>query len=172
MSDREELRQENNKAEIAEIDRKMSRLRVLIFLLIAALVVIVGAMIWSLGVQDGSLAVKNASPSASASPLPGWVGEQRPLPYYSAEKPVSGNTSLPDSPSPTPRYESVETINMTPRSAAAPRSTATPRPTPTKKPQATKNPASDYYHPEDFYEDYYDDFWDYEDAEDYWEEYG
>ena len=39
-------------------------------------------------------------------------------------------------------------------------------------PKSTKNPALDYYHPEDFYEDYYDDFWDYEDAEDYWEEYG
>ena len=29
--------------------------------------------------------------------------------------------------------------------------------------------ASDYAHPDDFYYDYYDDFWDYEDAEDYWE---
>ena len=31
--------------------------------------------------------------------------------------------------------------------------------------------ASSYAHPEDFYDWYYDDFWDYEDAEDYWEEY-
>lgn len=31
--------------------------------------------------------------------------------------------------------------------------------------------ASDYSDPEDFYEDNYDDFWDYEDAEDYWNEY-
>ncbi len=30
--------------------------------------------------------------------------------------------------------------------------------------------AHDYYFPEDFYEDHYDDFFDYEDAEDYWEE--
>ena len=30
--------------------------------------------------------------------------------------------------------------------------------------------AHDYDDPEDFYEDHYDDFWDYEDAEDYWEE--
>ena len=29
--------------------------------------------------------------------------------------------------------------------------------------------SSDYAHPDDFYYDYYDDFWDYEDAEDYWE---
>jgi hypothetical protein len=49
----------------------------------------------------------------------------------------------------------------------------TPRPTtkPTAKPESS-DPyhASDYSHPEDFYYDYYDDFWDYEDAEDYWEE--
>ena len=31
--------------------------------------------------------------------------------------------------------------------------------------------ASDYSDPEDFYEDNYDDFWDFEDAEDYWNEY-
>ena len=30
--------------------------------------------------------------------------------------------------------------------------------------------AKSYYHPEDLYYDYPDDFWDYEDAEDYWEE--
>ena len=30
--------------------------------------------------------------------------------------------------------------------------------------------AKSYYHPDDFYYDHYDDFWDYEDAEDYWEE--
>ena len=32
--------------------------------------------------------------------------------------------------------------------------------------------ANDYTHPDDFYDWYEDDFWDYEDAEDYWEEYG
>ncbi len=30
--------------------------------------------------------------------------------------------------------------------------------------------ASDYVHPEDFYDWYYDDFYDYEEAEEYWEE--
>lgn len=30
--------------------------------------------------------------------------------------------------------------------------------------------AKSYAHPDDFYYDYYDDFWDYENAEDYWEE--
>lgn len=56
----------------------------------------------------------------------------------------------------------------------------TPRPTPRSTPRPTPKPsttpkksdpyhASDYSHPDDFYYDYYDDFWDYEDAEDYWE---
>jgi len=45
-----------------------------------------------------------------------------------------------------------------------------------KKSSSTPKPTSDpydaksYSHPEDFYYDYYDDFWDYEDAEDYWED--
>ena len=44
----------------------------------------------------------------------------------------------------------------------------------TSKPKTTNDPygASDYAHPDDFYYDYPDDFWDYEDAEDYWAEYG
>lgn len=55
-----------------------------------------------------------------------------------------------------------------------PRPTPKPTPRPTPKPSATPKKsdpyhASDYSHPDDFYYDYYDDFWDYEDAEDYWE---
>ena len=44
----------------------------------------------------------------------------------------------------------------------------------TSQSKRTNDPyhAKDYVHPDDFYYDYYDDFWDYEDAEDYWEEYG
>ena len=44
----------------------------------------------------------------------------------------------------------------------------------TKKPKTTSDPyhAKDYMHPEDLYDFDPDDFWDYEDAEDYWEEYG
>ena len=45
--------------------------------------------------------------------------------------------------------------------------------TTTKKKKST-DPynARDYAHPDDFYDWYEDDFWDYEDAEDYWDEYG
>ena len=37
------------------------------------------------------------------------------------------------------------------------------------KPSSDPYHAKDYAHPDDFYYDYRDDFWDYEDAEDYWE---
>ena len=38
-----------------------------------------------------------------------------------------------------------------------------------KKSSSDPYQAKDYAHPDDFYYDYRDDFWDYEDAEDYWE---
>ena len=80
-------------------------------------------------------------------------------------------------PAGTPKY--------TPRSSYTPRST--PRPTPRPTPTPTKHPvpsyhvgtvgptgdpyhADDYVHPDDFYYEYWDDFTDYEDAEDYWDE--
>ena len=48
--------------------------------------------------------------------------------------------------------------------------TASAKKSSTKK-KSSSDPyhAKDYAHPDDFYYDYYDDFWDYEDAEDYWE---
>ena len=44
-------------------------------------------------------------------------------------------------------------------------------PKPSSGTKSTDDPyhASDYAYADDFYYDYYDDFWDYEDAEDYWE---
>ncbi len=67
---------------------------------------------------------------------------------------------------------------------------STPRPVVTQKPMSTPKPAAtpraisnptpaawdddldakDYSHPDDFYYDHYDDFFDYEDAEEYWED--
>lgn len=59
--------------------------------------------------------------------------------------------------------DTVVKVDIYDRSYTAPKSTS--------KPKATSDPynAKDYAHPEDFYEWYADDFWDYEDAEDYWE---
>jgi|GEM_PF-1731943 len=51
-------------------------------------------------------------------------------------------------------------------------SNPTPRPTKPSSSSTKKNDdpyhAKDYMHPDDFYYDHYDDFWDYEEAEDYW----
>ena len=49
--------------------------------------------------------------------------------------------------------------------------TQKPRPRQTTKPSTDNDPyhAGDYAHPDDFYYDYYDDFVDYEEAEEYWE---
>lgn len=77
-------------------------------------------------------------------------------------------------PADTPRY--------TPRPSYAPRFTPrpTPTPTPTRKVPRSKEGtvhssgdpyhAEDYVHPDDFYYEYWDDFPDYEEAQDYWEE--
>ena len=62
-------------------------------------------------------------------------------------------------------------IEVNKQSNSTPKST----PKPTTRPTTSNNDpynAKDYAHPDDFYYDYYDDFWDYEDAEEYWEEYG
>ncbi len=69
----------------------------------------------------------------------------------------------------------------TPRPSYAPRSTPRTTPTPTPHPvpsyrvgtvSPTGDPyhVEDYVHPDDFYYEYWDDFSDYEEAEEYWEE--
>lgn len=166
-----ERKRQEQQTEIAEIDRKMRKLRGVIVALSFALVMIGGAAAFTLGMQNGSQAVKNARPTASASHPPGWLGERRPSPSptYTAEQIIRGNT-LP-SPSPVPEmvYHAAQGVDMTPHATNTPRTT--PKPSAKPKPSSDPYHASDYYHPEDFYEYYYDDFWDYEDAEDYWEEY-
>ena len=63
--------------------------------------------------------------------------------------------------------------SSSPRTTTQPASRPSPSPTPRPTVKtAADDPyhAGDYAHPDDFYEDHYDDFWDYEDAEDYWED--
>ena len=55
-------------------------------------------------------------------------------------------------------------VSITDPTASAKKSSSTK-----KKSSSDPYHAKDYAHPDDFYYDYYDDFWDYEDAEDYWE---
>lgn len=54
--------------------------------------------------------------------------------------------------------------------ASTSKPTSTPRPTATPNPMENDDPynAKGYSDPDDFYYDHYDDFWEYEDAEDYW----
>ena len=61
--------------------------------------------------------------------------------------------------------------------SAAPKATAAPTEKPAAKSRSKKNASSkdpydaaSYAHPEDFYYDHYHDFWDYEEAEEYWED--
>ena len=63
--------------------------------------------------------------------------------------------------SPAPAYKPVSTPKPSTRSKRS-----------TKKSYSTGLNASDYYHQEDFYEWYYDDFYDYEEAEDYYYSHG
>ena len=89
---------------------------------------------------------------------------------------VVAETPTPSpSPEPTP---TPERTTPTPRPTATPkRTTPTPRPTVTPKRSSGKSNgdpynAKDYSNPDFFYDDYYDDFSDYDEAEQYWEEYG
>lgn len=68
----------------------------------------------------------------------------------------------------TPAYTTVTTTRPTITTTNKVTSRNTTKKTTTRK--AEEYGAQDYDDPEDFYEDHYDDFWDYEDAEDYWEE--
>lgn len=73
------------------------------------------------------------------------------------------------------KYGKPDTVSN-PAKAVTPKTTPATTPVPTRKttqkPEKDADPydAKDYVHPDDFYYDYYDDFWDYEDAEEYWEE--
>lgn len=64
---------------------------------------------------------------------------------------------------------SSKTNATTPKATRAVPKATTPRST--KPSSASNDPfdAASYPHPDDFYYDHYHDFWDYEDAEEYWE---
>lgn len=72
-----------------------------------------------------------------------------------------------------PSYSSY--TSTTYRPISTPKPTSKPSATykrSTKKSSSSGIKASDYYHPDDFYYDYYDDFYDYEEAEDYYYSHG
>ncbi len=63
-----------------------------------------------------------------------------------------------------------QTVTFPSNPSSTNKPSSTPKPTATPKPSDDPYHASDFAHPEDFYEWYYDDFYDYEEAEEYWEE--
>lgn len=95
---------------------------------------------------------------------------------YESSLETSAPATATSRPSITPR-PSATARPSAPKPTATPkpsvRPSATPKPTvrPSAKPSADPFDAGDYSHPDDFYYDHYDDFFDYEDAEDYWEDY-
>lgn len=80
---------------------------------------------------------------------------KRSLPSYSS---YSSSTTYKPSYTPQPSSRPSATPKLSTRS--------------TKKSSSSGLNASDYYHPDDFYYDYYDDFYDYEEAEDYYSSHG
>ena len=98
--------------------------------------------------------------------------------WYENRKTATSIPVVSTAPMATPRTTSLATSRptATPRPSTTPRATAKPTASPriTTTPWATSDPydAKDYDDPEDFYYDHPDDFFGYEDAEDYWDEYG
>lgn len=66
-------------------------------------------------------------------------------------------------------WVSESTNNVVKVSVTDPTASSNRKSSTNKKSTSDPYQAKDYAHPDDFYYDYYDDFWDYEDAEDYWE---
>lgn len=66
-------------------------------------------------------------------------------------------------------WVSESTNNVVKVSVTDPTASSNRKSTTNKKSTSDPYQAKDYAHPDDFYYDYRDDFWDYEDAEDYWE---
>ncbi len=60
--------------------------------------------------------------------------------------------------------------SITPKPTVKQRAAPKPSVRPSAKPSSDPFGAGEYSHPDDFYYDHYDDFFDYEDAEDYWED--
>ena len=85
-----------------------------------------------------------------------YLRKQR-TPYYSSYSTSSSNSSSSSSGSSSSRSTGTYSGNSSSK-------------TKTKNSSSDPYDAKSYYHPDDFYYDHYDDFWDYEDAEDYWEE--
>ena len=195
----EALRRQRRKAEIAAIDRKMHQLRNMIIVLLSLLVIIVvagistanrspGVSIPSYTIEPTTKIVPYTTPTPRPTPTPmpsvpyvgmyvssvpskwTWQGTDNLTVKDAAGNGIRTVKYRYDAP---PKiyviWVSESTNKVVKVSVTDPTAGSNRKSTTNKKSSSDPYQAKDYAHPDDFYYDYRDDFWDYEDAEDYWE---
>ena len=195
----EALRRQRRKAEIAAIDRKMHQLRNMIIVLLSLLVIIVVAWISTANRSPGiSVPSYTIEPTTSVVPYTAPTPRPTPTPMpsvpyvgmYVSSVPSkwtwqgTDNLTVKDAAGNgirTIKYRydappkiyviwvSESTNKVVKVSVTDPTAGSNRKSSSNKKSSSDPYQAKDYAHPDDFYYDYRDDFWDYEDAEDYWE---
>ena len=195
----EALRRQRRKAEIAAIDRKMHQLRNMIIVLLSLLVIIVvagistanrspGVSVPSYTIEPTTKVVPYTTPTPRPTPTPmpsvpyvgmyvssvpskwTWQGTDNLTVKDAAGNGIRTIKYRYDAP---PKiyviWVSESTNKVVKVSVTDPTAGSNRKSTTNKKSSSDPYQAKDYAHPDDFYYDYRDDFWDYEDAEDYWE---
>ena len=195
----EALRRQRRKAEIAAIDRKMHQLRNMIIVLLSLLVIIVVAGIStanrspdvsvpSYTIEPTTRIVPYTTPTPRPTPTPipsvpyvrmyvssvpskwTWQGTDNLTVKDAAGNGIRTVKYRYDAP---PKiyviWVSESTNKVVKVSVTDPTASSNRKISSYKKSSSDPYQAKDYAHPDDFYYDYRDDFWDYEDAEDYWE---
>ena len=193
----EALRQQRRKAEIAAIDRKMHQLRNVIIVLLSLLMIIVvagistanrspGVSIPSYTIEPTTRIVPYTTPTPRPTPTPmpsvpyvgmyvssvpskwTWQGTDNLTVKDAAGNGIRAIKYRYDAP---PKiyviWVSESTNKVVKVSVTDPTADSNRKSTTNKKSSSDPYQAKDYAHPDDFYYDYRDDFWDYEDAEDY-----
>ena len=193
------IQRQRRKAEIEAIDTKLHYLRNMIIVLLSLLVIIVvagistanrspGVSIPSYTIEPTTIIVPYTTPTPRPTPTPmpsvPYVGMY--VSYVPSKWTWQGTDNLTvkdaagngirtikyryDAP---PKiyviWVSESTNNVVKVSVTDPTASSNRKSSTNKKSSSDPYQAKDYAHPDDFYYDYYDDFWDYEDAEDYWE---
>ena len=193
------IQRQRRRAEIEAIDRKMHQLRNMIIVLLSLLVIIVvagistanrspGVSIPSYTIEPTTKIVPYTTPTPRPTPTPmpsvPYVGMY--VSYVPSKWTWQGTDNLTvkdaagngirtikyryDAP---PKiyviWVSESTNKVVKVSVTDPTAGSNRKSSSNKKSSSDPYQAKDYAHPDDFYYDYRDDFWDYEDAEDYWE---
>ena len=195
----DEEKQRIRQAKIAEIDEKLRNIRIcIISTLILLIAIICGGLYTEANTpvkstytpvytpQPSAKPVATSTPKPSATPMPAvpyvgmyvsyvpsrwqWQGTDNLTVKDAAGNGIRTIKYRYDAP---PKiyviWVSESTNKVVKVSVTDPTASSNRKSTTNKKSSSDPYQAKDYAHPDDFYYDYYDDFWDYEDAEDYWE---